>query len=185
MRQKESITRNNLLAHLQAIHPADVLGGIFTIRDFALNEFHGGIDPRGKNEQPIFKEAAEQWACYSQTPAESFPELLNDYARLLANFAAWLTENGLTAAHAQITRIQSGLALQGATLQRAPARGARWREALACALAIAGAVLLETSCTGELWRHFTALLALALVATSVWWLARRRAPVAQPLPAAK
>ena len=184
MRQKESVTRQTLSNHLKALHPADILGGIWIIRDFALNEFHAGNDPKGKQEHPLFKDAAEQWAFYSRS-ASDFDLLVTDYTQLLASFAAWLSENGLTQAHTHVVRIQSGLALQGAMLQTAPIRGARWREALACALAIAGAVLLETSCAGELWRHFTALLALVLVVTSVWWLARRRAPTPQPQTAAK
>jgi hypothetical protein len=197
MRQNEETTRQNLSNQLKAIHPANIIGGIWVIRQFALNEFHNGIDPGpGNNEHPIFKEAAEMWA-YNyghsadvEDQEEYFLSLLTDYSKLLAAFATYLSAEGLTEAHTEITRIQSGLALQGlqgATLQGAPARGARWKEALACGVALAGAVLLGFTCNSkEAWQCMVGMLSLVMVAVPVWTLATRyakrsaAAPITQP-----
>lgn len=109
MRKNEKITRQTLLTQLQAIHPADILGGIWTIRDFALNEFHAGADPNGKNEHTIFKEAAEQWA-YGSSRGADFDSVLKDYTQLLTIFAAYLSGQGMIEAQSEITRIQLALA---------------------------------------------------------------------------
>jgi hypothetical protein len=180
MRQDENITLRNLTTHLKAIHPANILGGIWLIRDFYMSQFHNGQDPNGKNEHPLFKEAAEDWAYYSESTAATFPELLSDYAKLLDTFAAYLSINGLTEACAEIARIQLGLEIQPSTLCE-PKRAARWKDALACAVAIGGGVLLEVTCSGQdPWRHFVGLLALLLVAVPVWKLAKRSAQRSAP-----
>lgn len=184
----ESITFKNLLATLKALHPADITGGIWAIRDFSLNTFHGGTDPNGKTENQIFKLAAEMWAYYSESSPYAFPQLLKDYTELLAMFAAYLSTEGLSEAHAEITRIQSALALQADTLPAAAAaNGAGWRESLACAVALAGAALLGYTCNSkEAWQCTVGMLSLVMVAVPVWrlatWYGQRRAlvPITQP-----
>jgi hypothetical protein len=114
MRQNEKTTRQNLVTNLKTIHPANIVGGLWLIRDFALNEFHGGTDPEEKNEHPIFRGAAAQWdLCSSNASAlgeaRRFHLILRDYTQLLATLAAYLSEHAMTAAQAEITRIQSAL----------------------------------------------------------------------------
>jgi hypothetical protein len=186
MRQNETTTRKNLPTQLSTLHPSNIMGGVAIIRDFSINQFHGGTDPNGKAEHPIFTLAAEIAAYYSEPAPEAFPQLLKDYSELLTAFAAYLSTEGLSEASAQITRIQSALALEGATPPQAPARVSRWKDALACVVALCGAVLLEYTCSGKEWRHFVGLLALLMVAVPVWKLAasygqrRALAPITQP-----
>jgi hypothetical protein len=113
MRQDQDVTRENLLAILKTLHTSDILGGIWAIRDYALNTFHGGKDPKGENENPIFKEAAEQFAYYEHSASE-FDNMLADYTKLLEMFSAYLSTEGMIAEQAEITRIQSALAVQSA-----------------------------------------------------------------------
>jgi len=113
MRQDQDVTRKNLLAILKTLHTSDILGGIWAIRDYALNTFHDGKDPKGENENPIFKEAAEQFAYYEHSASE-FDNMLADYTKLLEMFSAYLSTEGMIAEQAEITRIQSALAVQSA-----------------------------------------------------------------------
>jgi hypothetical protein len=190
MRQNsEVVTRQNLLTELQSTHPANLLSGTWIIQAFTLSEFHGGIDPDGQKENPIFASAAMLWAeIYGGHTAnvedlnDEFDSTLSRYTKLLTAFSAYLSEQGLTEAQKEVTRIQSGLLLPLAT---APAKGAGWRESLACAVALAGAVLLGLTCNSkEAWQCFVGMLSLVMVAVPVWklatWYAQRRALITQP-----
>lgn len=189
MRQnEEKTTRQNLTNQLKAIHPANILGGIYVIFDFSLDEFHGGIWPEPRDEHPIFHEAAGSWCFWQtyikgdskETPIGVFPRLSDDYSKLLSMLETYLAAEGLSEAHAEITRIQSGLALQGATLQTTPVR-AGWRYWLTCAIAICGAALLDYICASQdPVSHFGGEVALLIVAAAVWNMGRRYAHRSSP-----
>jgi hypothetical protein len=114
-----------------------------------------------------------------------FDSVLTRYTKVLTAFASYLSEQGLNEAQTEVTRIQAGLLLPCATLETAPAK-ATWREALACAVALAGAVLLGFTCNrAEAWQCMVGMLSLVMVAVPVWKLAtwyQRRAlvPITQP-----
>jgi hypothetical protein len=192
MRQNTAVvTRQNLLTELQATHPANILAGLWIVKAFTESELHGGTDPGEGQGHPLFESAAMLWAEAYAGPSEveslnaDFDSVLTRYTKVLTDFSAYLSEQNLTEAQTEVNRIQAGLLLPCATLQTAPAKGAGWRESLACAVALAGAVLLGYTCNGkEAWQCFVSLLSLLLVAVPVWklatWYGQRRALITQP-----
>lgn len=121
MRQNsEIVNRQNLLTELQATHSANILSGLWIIKAFTLEEFHGGIDPDGQNENPIFQSAAMLWAEIYNGPAnvedlnDEFDSTLSRYTKLLTAFSAYLSDQKLTEEQTEVTRIQLALAAESA-----------------------------------------------------------------------
>ncbi|MBZ5494452.1 MAG: hypothetical protein LAO76_26305 [Acidobacteriia bacterium] len=191
MRQNSAVvTRQNLVTSLQATHPSNILAGLWLVKAFTESEFHGGTDPGEGQGHPLYETAAMLWAeLYSGSGHDveslnaDFDSVLTRYTKVLTDFSAYLSTQRLIEAQTEVTRIQAGLLLpRCATLETAPAKGAGWRESLACAVALAGAVLLGYTCNGkETWQCFVSLLSLLLVAVPVWrlatWYGQRRALV--------